>query len=192
MGGQLSVHISWPSFPSSRHPTLTCCSSLSPPPAGLALASVQWGAWAAIGMVAGSAAVHRAMDRMGVAMLQPTQGLAAMQALLGAPAAATPAQLAAIPFTWRRFLRAPRHAAAFFYGEHAAELGEPETQQQPLLLAAPAAIHAAPAAAAPAAAAVPSQSEVLQQVLAVVAAVHGASLDPQQPLLQAGLDSLGE
>ena len=155
--------------------------------AGLTSASVQWGAWAAIGMVATNVAVHRAMQRSGVGMLRPVQGLAAMQQLLDSQAAEP--LLAAIPFAWDRFMRAPRSAAAFFYGEHLAAPAAPASdnaawqgqgrQQQAV----------APAAGA---AAVPSREELLAQVLAAVVAVHGSAVDPQQPLLQAGLDSLGE
>lgn len=147
---------------------------------------MQWGAWAAIGMVAGNTAVHRAMERSGVGMLQPHAGLAAMQLLVGSVAASAAAQLAAIPFVWQRFMRAPRNAAAFFYAEHAqaAEFLHPVAAlPAPRPAAAPSAAAAAP---------LPLPDEVLQRVLAAVAAVHGSSVDPQQPLLQAGLDSLGE
>ena len=169
-----------------------------PSATGLAASSVQWGAWGSIGMVADNAAVHRAMQRSGVGMLQPWQGLAAMQQLLAGaagPAAAAAAQLAAIPFVWPRFMQQQRHAVAFLYGEHlpAQQNGlpllppaaVPAHQQQPFSTAS----GAASTAAAPA---IPSQEEVLQQVLSVVTAVHGSAVDPQQPLVQAGLDSLGE
>ena len=157
--------------------------------AGLASTSVQWGAWAAIGMVAENAAVQRAMLRSGIGMVQPLQGLATLKhVLLSGSASASPSQLAAIPFHWERFMQQRRNAAAFFYAEHVSE-------QQPL----PAA-HSPPvwAAAVPAAAlqlasvrAVPPVEQLLQRVLSLVALVHGAEVAPHQPLVQAGLDSLG-
>lgn len=142
---------------------------------------MQWGAWAAIGMVASNTTVQRAMHRSGVGMLQPRQGLAAMRQLLGS--AAAPPQLAAIPFVWSRFMLAARNASAFLYGEHLQHasgssvlpLPEPAQQQQ-----------------RSAAAAVSSEAELLEQILSAVAAVHGSAIEPQQPLLQAGLDSLGK
>jgi hypothetical protein len=146
--------------------------------------SMQWGAWASIGMVADNAAVHRAMQRSGVGMLQPCQGLAAMQQLLGAAAGQAVAQLAAIPFAWQRFMQQQRNAAAFFYGEH--KLEEAQHRPQLTLLGG-----SQPAAKHQAAAAVPPLEQLLARVLAALAAVHGSSIDPQQPLVQAGLDSLG-
>ncbi len=146
--------------------------------AGLTSSSIQWGAWGGIGMVASNAAVHRAMQRSGVGMLQPRQGLAAMRQLLDSVAAAP--QLAAIPFVWGRFMQAARNAAAFFYGEHTQQAGGSPAGQPP-------APQQAEAAAQPAL----SEADLLAQVLAVVAAVHGEAVESQQPLLQAGLDSLG-
>ncbi|KAL4457259.1 hypothetical protein ABPG75_012124 [Micractinium tetrahymenae] len=172
---------------------------------GLAGSSVQWGAWAGIGMVADNAAVHRAMQRSGVGMLQPPQGLAAMQQLVTAAAAASAAALAVIPFDWRRFMQQPARAAAFFYGEHrqapAAQAASDGTSL-PLLLAASATVATTPgwhhtmpplsaADPAPAPASLPSQEEVLQLVLQTLEEVHGCAMGPQQPLVQAGLDSLG-
>ena len=171
------------------------------PPAGLTASTAQWGAWAAIGMVATNTAVHRAMQRSGVGMLQPAAGLAAMHALLAAPAARATAQLAAIPFAWRRFMQAPRNAAAFYYGEHLpADAADGQRAAAGAHLALPGGAAGLPVAfgqpgaavAAAPAVAVPSPKEVLQRVLAVVAAVHGAALEPGQPLVAAGLDSLGE
>ena len=153
--------------------------------AGLSSSSVQWGAWASIGMVADNAAVHRAMQRSGVGMLDPCQGLAAMQQVLGAAAGQAVAQLAAIPFVWQRFMQQQRNAAAFFYGEH--KLEEVQHRPQLALLSG-----SQPATQQHKAAAVSPLEHLLAQVLAALAAVHGSSIDPQQPLVQAGLDSLGE
>ena len=159
------------------------CTALCPPLLpGLTSSSVQWGAWASIGMVASNTAVHRAMHRSGVGMLQPQQGLAAMRQLLDSPAA-TP-QLAAIPFVWSRFMQAARDALTFFYGEHL---------QHTCSAQMPAVPHPPPQLAVEQPAAlVPSEAELLAQVLAAMEAVHGSEVEPQQPLLQAGLDSLGQ
>ena len=157
--------------------------------AGLSSTSVQWGAWAAIGMVADNAAVQRAMLRSGVGMVQPLQGLATLkQVLLSGSASAAPSQLAAIPFHWERFMQQRRNAAAFFYGEHASE-----RQQLPAAHPPPGWAAAVPAATLQLATVrtVPPVEQLLQQVLSVVAAVHGAEVAPHQPLVQAGLDSLG-
>lgn len=160
---------------------------------------MQWGAWAGLGMVAHNAAVHRAMQRSGVGMLQPPQGLAAVQQVVIAGAAAA---LAVIPFDWQRFMRQPAHAAAFFYAEHRQVLPQQAAEQGLLLLAASAAVantpgwrHAMPplslAEPAAGAAPLPSGEEVLQLVLQALEDVQGGPMGAQQPLVQAGLDSLG-
>ncbi len=138
-------------------------------------------------------------------MLQPAQGLAAMQQLVTAGTAAGAAVLAVIPFDWQRFMQQPAKSAAFFYGEHRQELppqASATSPSLPLLLAASATVASMPgrrntmpplAADAPAAAsaALPSEEGVLQLVLRALEEVHGCSFSPQQPLVQAGLDSLG-
>ena len=152
--------------------------------AGLAAACVQWGAWAEVGMVASNAAVHRAMERAGVGMVAPVKGLAVMSLLLASNG--QPALLAAIPFAWARFMTMRHNAGLLFYAEfqHKAEQRQVAEQQQQHHQQLPAAQRAA--------AAVPTPAQLLPLVLAAVASVHGAAVDAHQPLVQAGLDSLGE
>ena len=83
-------------------------------------------------------------------------------------------------------MQAARDASAFFYGEHLQQDSSRCDGQLPALQSQQQLYVEQPAAR------VPSQAELLAQVLAAVAAVHGSEVEPQQPLLQAGLDSLGE
>lgn len=154
--------------------------------------SVQWGAWTGLGMAATNTAVHRAMQRSGVGMLQPAQGLAVLQQLAAALPTNAPAHVAAIPFAWQQFMQAPRNAAAFFYAEHQQEAQQPDECPLRLLPASNAAAQLGRPAALAAATAPPPLEHVLQQVLDAVAGIHGSAVDPQQALVQAGLDSLGE
>lgn len=149
---------------------------------GLCATSMQWGAWSEVGMVAGSHAVQRAMGRAGIGMVTPASGLDALGAVLRAAAPA--AQLAAIPFAWGRFMQLPHNAAAGLYQEFTSLDGARHT--------APAAPQAASAPPPAPRAALPSPEEVLRRVGAAVVAVHGAELGAGVPLVQAGLDSLGE
>lgn len=134
--------------------------------------------------------LQRAMARSGIGMVTPAVGLGALAALL-TTGATTPAVTAAIPFRWGRFMRQPRNRALPLFEEFA--LPEPTTQPAPAA-AVPAVGHPAVAAAPaePPAAAVPSLADVLSVVLAAVAAVNGEGVGEDQPLVQAGLDSLGE
>lgn len=97
------------------------------PPQGLAGLSVQWGAWVEGGMAAGNAATAKAVERLGMAMIAPDQGVGAIQALLlRSTVSAPPPVTAAVPFRWGRFIGrlgpGPLpHMFEAFAGEAAAE-----------------------------------------------------------------------
>ena len=90
-------------------------------------------------------------------------------------------QVSAVPFRWRTFLADPRQAVQPFYSEFVAS-------EQQLRL------HVAgtrqPAAVVPAQQR--SAADVEATVAAAVAAALGEEVAADAPLLQAGLDSLGE
>jgi acyl carrier protein len=125
------------------------------------------------------------VERMGMSLIAPEAGLAALHGLVACPAAAP--VVGANPFTWPRFLQ------------------RLQTKQRTQLFdafAAPAAATASSAGAAPAAAAsrgataagatsAISKEAVAEQVAAAVAAVLGAPVAPSASLMEAGLDSLG-
>mgnify|MGYP001806729484 CR=1 FL=1 len=80
--------------------------------AGLPVVSVQWGAWAGGGMAAADSQTAARVERMGMSLIQPQQGLAALQGVLSAltaarvPSTSGPdAVVAANPFRWPTFLR---------------------------------------------------------------------------------------
>ena len=76
--------------------------------------SVQWGGWGGGGMASGAQIAR--MERLGVGMLEPAQGLAALEAVCGAGAGA--AVVTANPFAWETFLgRLP--AVPGLFGEFA-------------------------------------------------------------------------
>ena len=71
---------------------------------GCATSSVQWGAWAGAGMASQNAATAARLQRAGMWMLSPQQGLEALGAVMDAPAApAAPAVVAALAMDWARF-----------------------------------------------------------------------------------------
>ncbi len=159
--------------------------------AGLPVTSVQWGAWSDIGMVASNQAVHRAMERSGVSMVTPQQGLRLMLGLLrsGDTGRVSGGLVAAIPFLWQRFMQQPKNTAMPFYGEFAAQapaLGEIGAMHEERGSATRADRGSA------AAASLCSIEEVADRVARAVAAVNGGEVGPATPLVQAGIDSLGE
>jgi hypothetical protein len=85
---------------------------------GLPAVSVQWGAWAGGGMAAADAQTAARVERMGMSLISPAAGLAALEGVLGqlggltpvvtsgqAAAAGSRAVVAAAPFAWGRFLQ---------------------------------------------------------------------------------------
>ncbi len=168
---------------------------------GVPVTSVQWGAWSGGGMAAQDAQTAARVERMGMALLRPEQGLAALQGVLSAlsggasPAsAALPAVLAAVPFRWRTFLARFRPP-----GVPAAAAAVPPLLAQmasvvPAEAASPAAAGAAASRRRPAsaAAAIPfSLQDITSAVSECVVGVVGSSVPPDTPLMSAGLDSLG-
>ena len=188
-----------------KHTTCACRLTGSPhcplPPClqGLASISVQWGAWAGAGMAGHDSSTRARVERTGLGLVESEAGLAALEGLLLQAAAAAPAQAAAVPIRWPKFLQQQ------FKGTPPAMFAAFADQ------AAPAGAAAAPVAAAaassrsrsggqrkqrssrPAAARSSAEHEafVLGQVQEAVAAVLGsADISASEPLMAAGLDSL--
>ncbi len=190
---------------------------------GVSGLSIQWGAWAEGGMASANAATARAIERLGMGMVTPAQGIGAMQSLLLQRAGSMPAVAAAVPFKWVKFMgrlsAVPPMFSQFesyWSGAPAAPAVPPaqgiDTSAAQVPKASPAiapvgrragrrsAAGAAGAAAVPAVPAAPRAATpisavqldyVLSQVQQAVLTVLGSSIGPDDPLMAAGLDSLG-
>ena len=197
---------------------------------GLGGLSIQWGAWAEGGMAAGNAATAKAVERLGMRMIAPDQGVGAIQALMLLHGiAALPAVTAVVPFRWVRFIQRlgggplpPMFAA--FEAEAAADTAKEQTAARAGPAALPAAIEeaagdadvkssrhrrssprrriaaasrrpvkiaAAAAAGTAASDAAASKEYMVAQVQEAVASVLGSAVGLDDPLMAAGLDSLG-
>jgi NADPH:quinone reductase-like Zn-dependent oxidoreductase/3-oxoacyl-(acyl-carrier-protein) synthase len=137
---------------------------------GVASASVQWGAWAEVGMAARGAASERmaAMEAMsGVGRIGLALGLGALGA---AVKYGSPSVLCMVPVSWSRFLS--------------------QGAKVPALLAAfaPAEIEAGDMSLGTTTATCVISLEV---VLELVKRTAGGSVDADAPLMEAGVDSLG-
>ena len=175
---------------------------------GLPAASMQWGAWAGSGMAANNPAVAARLQRVGLAALAPAQGLAALShALTGLQHPSSsgqlhPAAIVGASFLWSAFLKEGREAmgmyaefrpAAAAGGSHydgherhmpAAASRQPEPTVQQMNAAAVPHWHGLPPAA--------KQQWVSSILAAAVVKILGRELGGSEPLMAAGLDSLGK
>ena len=116
--------------------------------AGLGVVSCQWGAWAGAGMAAQDASTAARVARSGMELLQPQQGLAALEAILGMSAAAASvkpnhsAVVAVVPFVWERFLQRYKGNVPNFFSEVAASVAAANGQVQQKKAAVKAAVAA--------------------------------------------------
>ena len=129
------------------------------------------------------------LERMGMGALAPAQGLGVLESVLrhgarcaGALGGELPL-VAAAPFAWERFLSGSRLGSPFFSEFASAVRGGG---------AADAALASAPGALAAARGTAAEQRQfVAAQVSAVVRGLLGADVGDDEPLMDAGLDSLG-
>lgn len=135
-------------------------------------------------------------------MVYPEKGIAALVATLSAAPAAHRAQRVASPFDWPKLMAGATHIFPLF-SEHAQHATAPPAGAASTAAAGSgrAAPSAVPGGRRGAKAARQQQqqqpqrkqdaTEVQAAVSEVVAGVLGAAVDPAQPLMEAGLDSIG-
>ncbi|UPQ99391.1 polyketide synthase [Chloropicon primus] len=158
--------------------------------AGVSAVSVQWGPWASGGMAAKHA---KRMEQMGLYMLSPYEGLFALQSIAGRVCGgggcldnamwSSHAQVAVQRFMWDRFLSRMTHVPPLFSNMHdTASHGHGSSIDATRMSNT----------SASAASGMTLDADVLQQkVKDAVHAVVGHEVSPDDPLMAAGLDSLG-
>jgi NAD(P)-dependent dehydrogenase (short-subunit alcohol dehydrogenase family) len=133
--------------------------------------SINWGAWAEVGMAARGAASERmaAMEKAtGFGRIAPAQGLAALQF---AALPLSPANMGVLPIKWDKFLA--KSVPAFLSGMASS------TPKR------------AAATVQRSAGAGPTTTTSLETVLQIVKNTAGSAVDADAPLMEAGVDSLG-
>jgi hypothetical protein len=162
--------------------------------AGAQVLSVQFGAWKGAGMAADSAAK---MEAIGLGALTPSTGLQGLHGLLlgssaqlGIPAGLRLApQVALAPVDWPVFLQGVPQDVPFYFSAFA-HLKAAASQQEE----APRSGQKAALAAVSAAAGMSDEERlvyVAAEVEAAAKAIIGGSINVSEPLMAAGLDSLG-
>jgi hypothetical protein len=156
---------------------------------GLASTSVQWGAWG--GDTGGMAAIAGAnmfsrLDRIGVGALSPEQGLFALSQCLSG--ASVPAVLAVNPFNWKTFERSVSAAAAPRYESFI------DINVVSGVAAAAAAVIGGSGGGGGGGIMQSMLEDITRSVSEAVLLLldgHPTEIDPNDPLMESGLDSLG-
>ena len=124
-----------------------------------------------------TASTRSRVERTGLGMVEPVSGLAALHALL---VSASPALVAAVPFNWPRFVARQKGTLPPFFAEYADVVD--------VLVENPRALSESKGATMSSHV---SREAVQSQVQEAVVAVLGAAVGLEDPLMAAGLDSLG-
>ena len=159
---------------------------------GTPSASLQWGAWSGAGMAVRNTATADRVARLGMGMITPAAGLAALQTLMGHPE--MPAVTIAVPFLWHlvRQWGSPRAPITHLLTDFT-DAAEPESGD---LVQSERSSATSTSGEAWLSSVVPTTSgtqvsNVLPEVMGAIASVLGASMGAEEPLMAAGLDSLG-
>ena len=170
---------------------------------GIGAVSMQWGAWGGTGMAIKNNLLPRII-KSGLGVLAPDAGVAALAAALSN--SPNPAQLVISPFEWPKLMQGATHVFPIFseYATHFKSHSRPSAAATPAAPTQPTAMQRGhPLAFPPQQGAVQAQMDVTKaalqaqraavadKVAAVVAGVMGKEVDAAQPLMEAGLDSLG-
>ena len=134
------------------------------------------------GMAEGTAAAR--LHRMGMPLIHPSQGLAALSAILSSQPA--PLIVAAVPFHWDNFLLQVQNKQHSMFAEFAAQ-PTAQPQEQPQQMHSP----DYPGSARTTVTAAAQAEAVVLSVQSTISNVLGSSVSSNAPLMAAGLDSLG-
>jgi NADPH:quinone reductase-like Zn-dependent oxidoreductase/acyl carrier protein len=165
---------------------------------GLGVVSAQFGAWKGGGM---AAITSLKMESMGLGALTPTTGLASLIGMLrhAAQPAATPlgggvhSQIAVSPIDWPAFLKHVQGSGSSYFANFAhLKVEEDSVSNVAGSTKLTAAARKAPGAGASAGMDAEQRAKYLRkEVESAASAIIGTSISANEPLMAAGLDSLG-
>jgi 3-oxoacyl-(acyl-carrier-protein) synthase/acyl carrier protein len=147
---------------------------------GTVSVSVQWGAWASAGMATQDKSTAMRLQRLGLGLIQVESGLNALEASLKSTSNGL-GVVAAVPFFWPQFIQSAKKPLAPIFTEFGDSLA---TAQAKAMVSSTAAVVAATAAAV-------DVAVVHSNVQDAVSRILGSAVPASEPLMAAGLDSLG-
>lgn len=160
---------------------------------GVMATTISWGAWGSVGMAASNPGLGKVLESVGVLLLDPVIGLKVLEALETSHRTTTQSAIPWIvaDFKWSRLLEDPQRNASTFFQDmsHPAELGtastRPESMDAPRLQLTS---HTKAVMASP-----PNRRQVdaISAVTSALNKVLGRDVGALEPLVDAGLDSIG-
>ena len=153
---------------------------------GIVAASVQWGAWGAGGMAIQSNVLAR-MERIGMGYLQPEEGIAALEEVLDYPR-----NLVVSPFSWERLIKTLKpmpevcRDMAIEVNDTSPVQGESSTRRNENVTRTGKSKQPAKASDV-----TKIRQTVCKTIAKMVGSIVGREIDQDEPLMDAGLDSLG-
>ena len=145
--------------------------------AGTVVTSIQWGAWSNAGMATRDKSTAQRLERMGLYQIDVPLGLNALESVLHSSGPV----YGAIPIMWSNFLQAAKKPISGFFSEFSSRSHE-TIASEPVYSVEDIAHHSDSAV----------NLDVLQgQVAVAVKEILGSEVPATEPLMAAGLDSLG-
>jgi len=146
---------------------------------GAVSVSVQWGAWSSAGMATQDKYTAMRLQRLGLALVQVESGLNALEASLKSSSGSA-SVVAAVPFLWPQFIQAAKKPLAPIFAEF----------ETAFIKSSEGSSSTAGVISAPVTAAV-DVAVVHSDVQDAVSRILGSAVPASEPLMAAGLDSLG-
>jgi NADPH:quinone reductase-like Zn-dependent oxidoreductase/acyl carrier protein len=143
---------------------------------GLSSVSIQWGAWSGAGMASQDRATLRTVERMGMSLVDPDQGIFALRSTLQNQLYGV---IAAVPFDWDAVFTRLKGQAPSLFGGFSSGLVQ---QSKVSLLESVGGIASLPKL---------SLTSLEGKINDAAVAVLGLAVSANEPLIAAGLDSLG-
>ncbi|QDZ22810.1 polyketide synthase [Chloropicon primus] len=146
--------------------------------------SIQWGAWSGGGMALQSSSTSSRLERVGMPALSGEEGLSVLKSVLyensshrfGSPCVSN-AVVSAVPFVWDKFLAGVGESKVFDNFRKATSVSiESSSSQVPVQRSGKVRFQ---------------KEAIISSVGALAASVVGREISAEEPLMEAGLDSLG-
>ena len=149
---------------------------------GITSSSVQWGAWAEVGMAHGNAAVLTRVEKSGLGVVYPGAGLKALENVLLGSTAGRLVQTIASPFDFSLLLKGIADVPSIFNSV------VNEDSDQGAITSTSFVASSSAAATAPLVAI--DLASIAEDISQAVSTMLGTEVTAEQPLMEAGLDSL--